>query len=163
MDYQIFPLHERYFSGLHHVFDVACKEEIFLFLLQAPPQTHTFPYYKNMVVRDYVHFVAVRHDEVVGWCDILPHGNAGHGGVLGIALLPSARGQGIGRALLAAAIDKAWAQGFLRVELTVRTDNLHAQSLYRSFGFLSEGIQLQGFTIRGVSHDTCRMVLLRPE
>ncbi len=160
MNYAILPLSAAHFSGLHQVFDAACKQESFLFFLQAPPIEQTFRYYQNMVDRDYVYFVALCDETVVGWCDLLPQGDAAHVGVLSVALLPQAQGLGLGRALMQAALAKAWQQGFVRIELTVRVDNQKAQALYQQLGFVNEGAPQQDLCIRGQYFTTQTMVLL---
>jgi ribosomal protein S18 acetylase RimI-like enzyme len=48
-----------------------------------------------------------------------------------------ARGAGLGRALVAATLDRARARGCRRVELDVNEANAAAQRLYESFGFSS--------------------------
>jgi ribosomal protein S18 acetylase RimI-like enzyme len=52
-----------------------------------------------------------------------------------VAVSPAARGQGIGRKLLAAVADEARQLGCCKVTLEVRSDNLRAMGLYRSVGF----------------------------
>jgi ribosomal protein S18 acetylase RimI-like enzyme len=54
-----------------------------------------------------------------------------------IAVSPAARGQGIGRKLLAAVEAEARASGCCKVTLEVRSDNVRAMGLYRSAGFKS--------------------------
>ena len=63
-----------------------------------------------------------------------------HAGVLGIGLLPDYRGQGLGKALLEAAIAAAEQRDFRRIELTVFADNLRAMALYEKTGFVREGV-----------------------
>jgi ribosomal protein S18 acetylase RimI-like enzyme len=81
--------------------------------------------------------------------------------VLGIALLPEARGQGLGARLLQAAIDRSWARGLTRIALHVRADNLNAKALYERLGFEHEGIVRRASLIDGVYHDAHAMALLR--
>jgi putative acetyltransferase len=59
---------------------------------------------------------------------------------LGLGVALPWQGRGIGRRLLAQALDWAdnWA-GVLRVELHVHADNERAMALYRSLGFVEEG------------------------
>jgi ribosomal protein S18 acetylase RimI-like enzyme len=52
-----------------------------------------------------------------------------------LAVLPHYRGQGIGRALLAAAEEHARAKGCCKLTLEVQDDNTRARALYRRFGF----------------------------
>ena len=51
-----------------------------------------------------------------------------------------ARGSGLGRALVAAAIDRAGERGCRRMELDTGADNAAAQGLYRSLGFRDNGV-----------------------
>ncbi|GGD03762.1 GNAT family N-acetyltransferase [Aquisalinus flavus] len=50
-------------------------------------------------------------------------------------LTPSARGKGLGRALLVAALDEARARGYRTVELETDTSLKEAVQLYRRYGF----------------------------
>ncbi|MGI9342583.1 MAG: GNAT family N-acetyltransferase [Gammaproteobacteria bacterium] len=52
-----------------------------------------------------------------------------------LAVLPSQRGRGVGRALLAAAEDKARADGCCKLTLEVLDDNVGARRLYERYGF----------------------------
>jgi RimJ/RimL family protein N-acetyltransferase len=59
----------------------------------------------------------------------------------GMAILPEARGQGGGRALLAAILEHARSRGIHKVELEVWPDNGRAIALYTSAGFAFEGLR----------------------
>jgi len=109
--------------------------------------------------------VAERGGEVVGnaGCHPPPHVRRRHTGGIGMAVASHAQGQGVGTALMAAIVDWAdnWAQ-LLRLELTVYTDNAAAQTLYRKFGFVEEGVH-RAYAIRnGVYVDTLAMARLHP-
>ncbi len=54
-----------------------------------------------------------------------------------IAVRPESRGQGVGRALLAAVEEHARAAGCCKVTLEVRADNVRAQRAYQAAGFQS--------------------------
>jgi ribosomal protein S18 acetylase RimI-like enzyme len=58
---------------------------------------------------------------------------------LGMAVADGWRGQGVGSALLAAAIDWARAHGAHKVALQLWPHNTAAQALYEKFGFVVEG------------------------
>ncbi|WP_396611559.1 ribosomal protein S18-alanine N-acetyltransferase [Haloferax sp. S1W] len=81
--------------------------------------------------------VAARGTEVLGFVvgDVMPnHGNdIGH--VKDLAVRPDARGQGLGRRLLATALTKMAMTGAAVVKLEVRVSNETAVELYRSVGF----------------------------
>ena len=76
-----------------------------------------------------------------------------HVALLGIAVTPSAQGQGVGSALLQALCDYAdeWA-GLLRIELTVFADNTGAIRLYERHGFKREGYH-RGYALRSGRYD----------
>ena len=56
-----------------------------------------------------------------------------------VAVEPGSRGRGHGRALVAAALERARALGFDSVELNVHRDNERAVRLYASLGFQELG------------------------
>ena len=66
-------------------------------------------------------------------------------GEIGMALLPEWRGRGVGSALLAAAIDKARANGLHKLALEVFPHNEAAIALYRKFGFVEEGRRIKHY------------------
>ena len=59
-----------------------------------------------------------------------------------VGVLPQYRGLGVGRALVAAFCDKAFAEGHERVGLIVDCDNPNAETLYTSLGFERVGTKL---------------------
>ena len=81
--------------------------------------------------------VALVDGEIVGSLHVEP-GRFGTG-ELGMAVLRPFRGRGVGSALLAAAIDKARADGLHKLSLEVFPHNAGAIALYRKFGFVEEG------------------------
>jgi predicted GNAT family N-acyltransferase len=79
-----------------------------------------------------LHWLAVLEDGCpVGCARLLPDGHIGR-----MAVLPSWRGRGIGRALLDAALARAQARGLREVRLSAQ---LHAADFYRRAGFTACG------------------------
>ena len=69
------------------------------------------------------------------------HAGSGRGiGEVGMALLPSARGRGLGGLLLDGLLDHARSGPFHKVELQVWPHNGRAIALYASRGFVVEGL-----------------------
>lgn len=64
---------------------------------------------------------------------------AGEAEILTLAVTPSARGKGLGRALLQAAISKARDMGAQTMFLEVGADNPAARALYAALGFTKVG------------------------
>jgi RimJ/RimL family protein N-acetyltransferase len=62
-----------------------------------------------------------------------------HTASLGVALLPEARGVGLGAAMLSAGIDWARRSGITKLKLGVFATNDRAIALYRKLGFVEEG------------------------
>jgi putative acetyltransferase len=89
-----------------------------------------------------VYLVAERQGRLVGEVQVSTMGPAwlDHVGVLAMGVHPEAQGQGVGRGLLMAALEAARAR-FVRLELYVRADNPRAIGLYRSAGFVREGVR----------------------
>ncbi len=91
---------------------------------------------------NFVSLVAVTGDQLMGQLgmEVFTHPRRKHVANIGMAVDESCRGQGVGKALLSAAIDMAeqW-QAVTRIELEVYTDNPAAIKLYQNCGFEVEG------------------------
>lgn len=109
--------------------------------------------------------VAVLHGEVVGNLGIhlVPNPRRSHVAGIGMAVSDALQGQGIGTALLQAAIDLAdnWLN-LLRLELTVYADNTAAQRLYQRHGFVVEGTYRAYALRHGQYVDALAMARLHP-
>lgn len=85
-------------------------------------------------------FIASSRDTAVGFAQLFPSfssGSAARTFILNdLFVAPEARGRGAGKALLAAAADYGKAVGAVRLALATAQDNLAAQSLYESAGWL---------------------------
>jgi [ribosomal protein S18]-alanine N-acetyltransferase len=111
------------------------------------------PWSRGMFVEDFPrHFsdtlvAAGSEDEVLGYsvCWTI----AGESHLLNIAVHPSRRGEGIGRALLSEVIRRAARAGSSLVFLEVRAGNDAARRLYRSMGFTFRGIRKGYYTDTG--------------
>ena len=105
-------------------------------------------------LRRYPHaavLVAERDDgSIVGRLSIGrdPHPASTHVADVGLMVAADARRQGVGRALLQAAVDWACATGIRKLELHVFPWNEAAIKLYEAFGFEREGFR-QGHYRRG--------------
>jgi RimJ/RimL family protein N-acetyltransferase len=84
------------------------------------------------------------------------------GFIRGMYVVPGARGQGIGRALLARAIDFAeMLPNLQQITLAVNANNLPAIRLYRAAGFRQYGLEPRALLVDGTYHDEMHMVRIR--
>jgi ribosomal protein S18 acetylase RimI-like enzyme len=113
------------------------------------------------IENDVAQFVALKGDEVLGWCDIVPSKREGftHCGTLGMGVHKDYRRRGIGTRLLERTIEEAKARGIERVELEVFALNTPAINLYEKWGFVQEGVKRKARKIDGVYDDVIGMVL----
>ncbi|HEX6231341.1 MAG TPA: diaminopimelate decarboxylase [Actinomycetota bacterium] len=98
--------------------------------------------FRRSMNRDWAHLVALDGDRVVGSLSIrrhVEHPALRHVATLGMHVVRSHRGRGIGSALMAEAFRWARRFGIERIELAVYPHNDPAIALYRRFGFVEEG------------------------
>jgi predicted GNAT family N-acyltransferase len=89
-----------------------------------------------------VHLLATRVDGTpIGCARLLADGHIGR-----MAVLPAWRGRGVGRALLAAAIQAAQAHGHTTLRLSAQ---IHAAGFYADAGFVAEG---EAYEEAGIPH-----------
>jgi RimJ/RimL family protein N-acetyltransferase len=159
---EIIPIASAHIDSLHRALDFVARERRYLALLKAPPIEEFQDFVQNIIERRYPQFVALSDGEVIGWCDVLPKTwpTYAHTGVLGVALLPAFRGQGLGRRLIKRVLEAVRAFGLARVELTVRKNNKNAIALYEKFGFVTEGLKRNALKVDDEYEDQVMMALL---
>ncbi|MBB3963221.1 GNAT family N-acetyltransferase [Rhizobium metallidurans] len=156
------PIADRHIESFHHALDTVARERRYLTFLEAPPLESTRDFVRDMIAHGHSQFVATTKGAVVGWCDIRRHSQPvhAHGGALGMGILPSFRGQGLGERLIRVTIDDALAKGLVRIELSVHADNARAIRLYERVGFAREGIGRQAVRIDGRFLDVIAMAFV---
>lgn len=95
---------------------------------------------------------AYRHGELYGFVGLereLRAKNRHKATVMGMYVAPEAWGQGVGRALLAALIAHARANGLQSLVLTVTEGNERARRLYEAAGFRSFGVEPDAIRVAG--------------
>jgi RimJ/RimL family protein N-acetyltransferase len=100
---------------------------------------------------------------VVGMLDVVggTRDHDRHIGKLGMSVARQCRGKGVGRGLLAAAVQRMKADpSFCRLELECAPWNEPALRLYRNAGFKVEGVRRKGINLRGRREDDFAMALV---
>jgi ribosomal protein S18 acetylase RimI-like enzyme len=97
--------------------------------------------------------------EVVGWADVTPNAipECAHRGTLGMGVVVSRRGEGLGEKMLRACIAHAARAKIEKIELTVYTNNPNAVALYRKCGFVETGLIRDYRRVDGEVYDALLM------
>lgn len=161
-NYKILPITEEYIEGFRKAVGSVAREWKYLAFLDEPAFEMAHAFVLENLRENWPHFIAVCEDEVIGWCDIssLHRPVYAHSGLLGIGVLASYRGKGIGEALMRAAISKAYSKRSRRIELAVNESNKPAIALYKKLGFEIEGLHRNAVKIEEHYENSITMVLL---
>ena len=92
------------------------------------------------------HFVVALDDEqnIIGYAGVFAPGGA-EADVLTVGVIPSHRGKGIGRQLMAMITDWAKQQGSIAMMLEVKVDNFDAIGLYETLGYAKLNVRKDYF------------------
>ncbi|HTE15355.1 MAG TPA: GNAT family N-acetyltransferase [Burkholderiales bacterium] len=162
MKYPVVPIAEGYIESFREALDAVTRERRYLAMLEAPPLQEVRRFVRENIREGRPSFVALDAARVIGWCDILSLNRPvyAHAGVLGIGVLNGYREQGVGQALMHAALVAAKGASLTRVELTVREHNVRAKRLYEKMGFVVEGVKRRGVHLDGIYEDLICMAKL---
>jgi ribosomal protein S18 acetylase RimI-like enzyme len=156
------PIQKEDALELRKVLDAVSRERRYLGRLEAPPEDRFCAFIESIVESGHSQFVGEEDGQIIGWCDALP-GTAStgtaHVGHLGMGVLKTFRGKGLGRRLAEATIEKARALGLEKIELSVYSSNDAAIALYRNLGFREEGRKVRGRLVDGIYDDVILMGL----
>ena len=152
---------ERHIEGYNRCLDSVARERRYIGFVRGPSLESSREFVLSNIQNGVPQFVALKRDEVVGWCDISPGKREGftHCGTLGMGIIRDHRRQGIGTRLMELTIGAAKARGMERVELEVYASNVPAISLYEKRGFVHEGVKRRARKIDGVYDDIMVMAL----
>ena len=162
MTADVVPIAPEHIESYRRAVDIVARERRYLTLLEAFPLPQTREFVLGLMEKGDPMFVALANGEVVGWCDIQRHPFPAHAhrGTLGIGVVPDYRGRGIGARLMDQTLQQAFATGFVRIEFSVRADNLRAVRLYEKVGFVREGVLRDAVFVDGEFHDAIAMALI---
>ena len=158
---RIVPIAEEYIEGFHRCLDSVARERRHLAFVQAPPFESAREFVLSNIANKVPQLVALRGNDVVGWCDISPMTHQGftHCGRLGMGVRKDFRGLGIGTSLLEHTIGEAKEIGLERIELEVFASNIPSIRLYDKAGFVVEGVKKRGRKLDGEYDDLVQMAL----
>ena len=162
MSIAVTPIAESHAEGFHACLDAVAREKKYLAQIEALPLERIQEFVRESVANSAAQFVALDGTTVVGWCDIFPEWAHAvqHCGTLGMGVLATYRGRGIGQQLLSATIAKARANGITRIVLEARADNTRAIRLYERMGFVHEARKRNALRFEGVYYEAVQMTLL---
>jgi RimJ/RimL family protein N-acetyltransferase len=152
---------EELFPSFHRALDAVAREEVYIEMIEARPLSETAEFQRKIIANNWPAYYVLDGGAVVGWADVVPPGNPrlAHRGFLGMGLLPSHRGRGIGTALLSKTLDHARRIGLEKVELSVYSHNAVAIWLYRKCGFTDVGVIRRYRKLRDRDFDCLEMEL----
>ena len=132
----------EHLSQYYDVLTAVAAERVHLEMVAPPPIEKVREFQSTHLKAGGTLYYAFDDEELVGWCDIYPsdHPRHAHRGHLGMGLLPTHRGRGLGHAMLRASLSHAKNTGLEKVELTVYSENTAAIALYEKVGFVREGL-----------------------
>jgi ribosomal protein S18 acetylase RimI-like enzyme len=139
--------------------EAVAAERIYLGRVSLPPVEASHAFVGRTLANGWPMYCAMDGPNLVGWADISPVDipECAHRGVLGMGVIASHRGLGIGRRLLEPCLAHAPRSGVERVELTVYTNNQPAIALYRKFGFTEFGMNRDYRRVDGATYDALLM------
>jgi RimJ/RimL family protein N-acetyltransferase len=111
-----------------------------------------------------VHFVVESDGVAVGRCTLMHEDALARTAEVGISLVASARGQGVGTEALRQLVEFAFVRRNLRrLHLAVIASNGAGIGAYRKLGFVEEGRRREACWVRGAYEDEIVMGLLRSD
>ncbi len=130
-------------KGFYDALCSVASEGVYLLTTTPPPYERMEKFVLDNIESNNAQYVAVLENQIIGWADIIPsnRNTMTHVGHLGMGVLASFRGKGIGSRLLEKTIAHAWEQKLTRLELEVFSDNEIAIQLYKKNRFEIEGIK----------------------
>jgi ribosomal protein S18 acetylase RimI-like enzyme len=141
-NYKIEAITELYIDSYAAAFDSIAREGQFFAYQEGPPAKVCRDRIQESLSKNMPNFIALSDNKLIGWCEINAFQRPvfAHTGALVVGVIAGYRHQGIGEALMLAALEKAKAIGLERIQLHVREPNQTAILYYKKFGFVEEGM-----------------------
>jgi RimJ/RimL family protein N-acetyltransferase len=158
------PIELADIGGYRDCVGAVARERRWLAVQDAFPLEQSAAFVASGIARGEPRFVAVGGATIVGWCDVRAETFPvyAHEAMLGMGLLESHRGRGLGERLIRTTLEASWRAGFERVSLSVYARNERAIALYHKVGFAVEGRRVRGKKLDGEYDDVLMMAILAP-
>lgn len=149
-------------EAISAVWDVICAERAYSAISRPFTPQQERDYIASLSEREGI-FAAEAEGRVVGFesLDLWARytDSFDHVGVLGTFVLPAWRRQGIARRLAEYTLGFARANGYEKIVIYVRGDNVNGRAFYRSLGFVTRGVLKKQVKIDGQYDDEVFMEL----
>lgn len=156
---EIVKMRKDLILGWRAACEAVAAERIYLGRLTLPPFDPDNPFPRKHIRNDWPSYVVLDQGGVVGWADVTPVEipECNHRGILGMGLLASHRGMGLGGRLLEVCQTHLPHTQMSKIELTVYCTNTAAITLYQRFGFTEIGKVRDYRRLDGISYDAMLM------
>jgi ribosomal protein S18 acetylase RimI-like enzyme len=159
MTIDIVYIREDLIDGWRAACETVVAERVYLGRVEFFPAEAAKAFALKVISNNWPMYVAIEGQTVVGWADITPVDipECAHRGMLGMGVVASRRGAGLGEQLLSACLTHAPRSGIEKVELTVYTNNTPAIALYRKHSFAEIGVSHDYRRLDGITYDALLM------
>ena len=156
---QILYADKKYIRSFYQAVDSVARERIHLERVEAGDFSKIESFQLSLIASNSPSYYAIETETVVGWVDICPGDNPriAHRGTLGMGVVESHRGKGLGTKLLTKALEHCPQSHIKKVELVVYEKNYPALSLYRKLGFREVGISENYRKLDGIYYNAILM------
>lgn len=133
--------------------DIVARERKYLAKVKGPSVESSKEFVEYIISNNYAQFIAIKNNEVIGWCDAIPYNFEGmkHVACLGMGIIQKYRGKGIGSKLISLTIEHAKNKNNIeKIELEVFKSNKKAVEFYKKHGFKIEGEKIKVRKLDGI-------------
>ena len=122
-----------------------------------------FKKYPHLSRKDKIKFFTFVGDEIISYSYLIlfDKPTKKHNCILGIVITDQWQGKGYGKKICNYMIKTAWKKNLKKIWLSVFSDNIPAQKIYRNLGFELEGIFLDDEIFDGKKRNVLSMAILK--
>ena len=151
----------KHFNQWHETFNKICAEQKYMEVTTGwAPEVALNWCMAHLVLKNPLYMlIDEKEGKVVGWVEITRKidPSTTHRGELSLGMLPEYRGAGHGKKMMNHIMNVAKNNGFTKLELRVRNDNVAAVEMYLKFGFEFEGCIKNAVILNGATINMLEM------